>query len=81
MMVTITQTDQLSDTTALGSSKGLRLFKSVDDKSRSMQAVADAGQKKKEIMVSGATGYILGAFAAFLPSIRIGGAPSSVVAS
>ena len=47
-MVTITQTDQLSDTTALESSKDLRLFKSVDDKSRSVQAVADAGQKKKE---------------------------------
>ena len=51
MMVTITQTDQLSDTTALESRKDLRLFKSVDDKSRSVQAVADAGQKKKEIMV------------------------------
>ena len=46
-MVTITQTDQLSDTTALESSKDLRLFKSVDDKSRSVQAVADAGQKKE----------------------------------
>ena len=50
-MVAITQTDQLSDTTALESSKDLRLFKSVDDKSRSVQVVADAGQKKKEIMV------------------------------
>ena len=47
MMVTITQTDQLSDTTALESSKDLRLFKSVDDKSRSVQAVAYAGQKKR----------------------------------
>ena len=80
-MVTITQTDQLSDTTALERSKDLRLFKSVDDKSRSVQAVADAGQKKKEIRVYEATGYILVAFAAFLPSIWIGGAPSSVVAS
>ena len=48
MMVTVTQTDQLSDTTALESSKDLRLFKSVDDKSRSMQAVAEAGQKRKK---------------------------------
>jgi Na+-driven multidrug efflux pump len=48
------------------------LLKLVDDPSLSMQAAIEACQKTKEIMITRATGCILGAFAAFFSSFWIG---------
>ena len=48
------------------------LLKLVDDPSLSMQAAIEASQKTKEIMVTRATGCILGTFAAYFSSFWIG---------